>query len=38
MYDNTLRPIALGFLLLGAVSWLLMHSERKWHARQLNHP
>ena len=34
MYDNTLRPIALGFLILGAVSWLLMRSERKWHARQ----
>jgi DHA1 family bicyclomycin/chloramphenicol resistance-like MFS transporter len=34
MYDGTLRPIALGFLLLGAVSWLLMHSEHRWHARQ----
>jgi DHA1 family bicyclomycin/chloramphenicol resistance-like MFS transporter len=34
LYDNTLRPIALGFLLLGLVSWLLMHSERRWHARQ----
>jgi DHA1 family bicyclomycin/chloramphenicol resistance-like MFS transporter len=31
MYDGTLRPIALGFLLLGAVSWLLMHSEHRWH-------
>jgi DHA1 family bicyclomycin/chloramphenicol resistance-like MFS transporter len=35
LYDGTLRPIALGFLLLGAVSWLLMRSERKWHARQV---
>jgi DHA1 family bicyclomycin/chloramphenicol resistance-like MFS transporter len=34
LYDNTLRPIALGFLLLGLVSWLLIHSERRWHARQ----
>jgi DHA1 family bicyclomycin/chloramphenicol resistance-like MFS transporter len=38
MYDNTLRPIALGFLLLGAVSWLLMHSEHRWHARQIKSP
>ncbi len=35
LYDNTLRPIALGFLLLGLVSWLLMRSERNWHVRQL---
>jgi DHA1 family bicyclomycin/chloramphenicol resistance-like MFS transporter len=35
MYDGTLRPIALGFLLLGAVSWALMHSEKRWHERQL---
>jgi DHA1 family bicyclomycin/chloramphenicol resistance-like MFS transporter len=34
LYDNTLRPIALGFLALGLVSWLLMHGERSWHARQ----
>ena len=34
LYDNTLRPIALGFLLLGAVTWLLMRSEHRWHARQ----
>lgn len=34
LYDNTLRPIALGFFLLGLVSWLLMHSERRWHVRQ----
>ncbi len=34
MYDNTLRPIALGFFLLGLVSWLLMHGERRWHDRQ----
>jgi DHA1 family bicyclomycin/chloramphenicol resistance-like MFS transporter len=34
MYDNTLKPIALGFLLLGLVSWALMQAERRWHARQ----
>jgi len=34
LYDNTLRPIAQGFLLLGLMSWLLMHYERSWHARQ----
>lgn len=36
LYDNTLRPIALGFLLLGLASWLLMLSERRWHARVLS--
>ena len=35
LYDNTLRPIAAGFLVLGLVSWLLMHAERRWHARQV---
>ncbi len=35
LYDNTLRPLSLGFLLIGLVSWLLMRSERSWHARQL---
>jgi DHA1 family bicyclomycin/chloramphenicol resistance-like MFS transporter len=35
LYDGTLRPIALGFFLLGLVSWLLMHAERRWHARQV---
>lgn len=34
MYDNTLQPIALGFLLLGLASWSLMQAERRWHARQ----
>jgi DHA1 family bicyclomycin/chloramphenicol resistance-like MFS transporter len=34
LYNNTLIPIALGFLALGAVSWLLIHAERRWHARQ----
>ncbi len=36
LYDNTLRPIALGFLLLGLASWLLMQSERRWHARAIS--
>jgi DHA1 family bicyclomycin/chloramphenicol resistance-like MFS transporter len=35
LYDGTLRPIALGFLLLGLVSWLLMRGERRWHARRI---
>jgi DHA1 family bicyclomycin/chloramphenicol resistance-like MFS transporter len=35
LYDNTLRPIAAGFLVLGLLSWLLMHAERGWHARQV---
>jgi DHA1 family bicyclomycin/chloramphenicol resistance-like MFS transporter len=35
LYDGTLRPIALGFFLLGLVSWLLMRGERSWHKRQL---
>ncbi len=34
-YDNTLWPIVMGFFLLGMTSWLLMHFERRWHARQL---
>ncbi|HEU0096142.1 MAG TPA: hypothetical protein VFQ52_06785 [Rhizomicrobium sp.] len=34
LYNNTLIPIALGFLALGTVSWLLIHAERRWHARQ----
>jgi len=34
LYDGTLRPIALGFFVLGTVSWLLMRGERRWHARQ----
>jgi DHA1 family bicyclomycin/chloramphenicol resistance-like MFS transporter len=36
LYDNTLRPIALGFFVLGLLSWLLVHAERKWHARQVH--
>jgi DHA1 family bicyclomycin/chloramphenicol resistance-like MFS transporter len=35
MYDGTVRPIALGFLLLGLASWLLMQVEQRWHKRQL---
>jgi MFS transporter, DHA1 family, multidrug resistance protein len=35
MYDGTVRPIALGFLLLGLASWLLMQGEQRWHKRQL---
>jgi len=34
MYDGTVWPITLGFLLLGLASWLLMQGERRWHARQ----
>lgn len=34
LYDGTLRPIALGFFLLGLVSWLLMRGEKRWHAWQ----
>jgi MFS transporter, DHA1 family, multidrug resistance protein len=38
LYDNTLRPIALGFFILGLISWLLMHYERGWHNRQAAGP
>ena len=34
MYDGTVRPIAMGFLLLGLASWLLMQGEQRWHKRQ----
>ncbi|HEY0265270.1 MAG TPA: multidrug effflux MFS transporter [Rhizomicrobium sp.] len=34
LYDGTLVPLAAAFLLLGALSWLLIHTERRWHARQ----
>jgi DHA1 family bicyclomycin/chloramphenicol resistance-like MFS transporter len=34
LYDGTLVPLSLSFLLLGALSWLLIAGERRWHARQ----
>lgn len=34
MYNNTLIPIASGFLVLGAGSWLLMKKELRWHQAQ----
>ena len=36
LYDGTLVPIAAGFTLLGAISWLLIRSERRWHERQIS--
>jgi DHA1 family bicyclomycin/chloramphenicol resistance-like MFS transporter len=33
LYDNTLIPIALGFLALGTVAWLMILSEARFHAR-----
>lgn len=32
MYDGTLIPISLGFLILGSLSFVLMRAEQKWHA------
>jgi DHA1 family bicyclomycin/chloramphenicol resistance-like MFS transporter len=34
LYNGTLIPLASAFLILGIVSWLLIHGERRWHARQ----
>lgn len=34
MYDGTLKPITLGFLVLGTFTLLLMQAEKRWHARQ----
>ena len=34
LYDNTLIPIACGFLILGTIAWLLMHAEKTWHNTQ----
>ncbi|MDB6118760.1 MAG: Bcr/CflA family drug resistance efflux transporter [Verrucomicrobiaceae bacterium] len=31
LYNNTLIPITTGFLVLGAVCWLLMKTEQRWH-------
>lgn len=31
MYDNTLIPIASGFLVLGSAAWGLMKMELRWH-------
>lgn len=36
MYDGTLKPITLGFLVLGTATLLLMRSEHRWHTRQLS--
>ncbi len=35
MYNNTLIPIACGFLGLGTISWLLMQLEKRWHDKQI---
>ncbi len=32
LYNGTLVPLASAFLLLGALSWLLIRGERRWHA------
>lgn len=34
-YDNTLIPITSGFLILGALSWVLMKHEQRVHDREL---
>lgn len=34
-YDNTLIPITCGFLICGAVAWLFMRVENRWHRRQI---
>lgn len=34
MYDGTLKPITLGFLVLGIGTLLLMRSEQRWHKGQ----
>lgn len=31
LYNNTLIPITTGFLVLGALCWLLMKTEQRWH-------
>jgi len=36
LYDGTLVPIAAGFTVLGAVSWLLIRGERRWHEQRLS--
>ncbi len=33
LYDNTLVPIAAGFMVLGIFAWLLIHVEARWHAQ-----
>lgn len=34
MYDGTLKPITLGFLVLGVGTLLLMRGEKRWHEGQ----
>ena len=34
MYDGTLKPITLGFLVLGLFTLALMRAEARWHAKQ----
>jgi hypothetical protein len=34
LYDGTLVPLSVSFLLLGLLSWILIAAERRWHARQ----
>ncbi|MDB6138488.1 MAG: Bcr/CflA family drug resistance efflux transporter [Verrucomicrobiaceae bacterium] len=31
LYNNTLVPIASGFLVLGGICWVLMKAEQRWH-------
>lgn len=33
MYDGTLKPISLGFLVLGSFTLLLIQAEKRWHAK-----
>lgn len=35
LYDGTLIPISLGFLVLGTVTLWLMRAEARWHAKQV---
>lgn len=34
-YNGTLIPITLGFLVLGGLSWAVISTEHRWHARTL---
>lgn len=33
LYNNTLIPIAGGFLILGVITWLFLHLEQIWHQK-----
>ncbi len=35
MYNNTLIPIALGFIVLGSLAYILMYTEKCWHEKQV---